>query len=54
MAAEVAERPTPEVVVVVVVGMPEAVVGEVPVAEVAAEDPPAASGRSPDIVQADA
>jgi hypothetical protein len=51
VAAEVAERPTPEVVVV---GTPEAVVGEVPVAEVAAEDPPAASGRSPDIVQADA
>lgn len=51
MAAEVAERPTPEVVVV---GTPEAVVEEVPEAEVVAEDPPAASGHSPDIVQADA
>lgn len=50
MAAEVAERPTPEVVV----GTAEAVVEEVPEAEVVAEDPPAASGHSPDIVQADA
>jgi hypothetical protein len=53
VAAEVAERPTSEVVVVVV-GTPEAVVVEVPEAEVVAEDPPAASGHSPDIVQADA
>ena len=47
--AAVAARPTPEVAV----GTPEAGVGEVPAAEVAAEGP-WAGGNSPDVVQADA